>query len=476
MKTAARKPLKRSILVSSVLFITALCLVLSLLNYSNYRRIMYRHYETYIENILRYTAAGIDTDDLAECVRTGVESEKYHELQGFLDQVKANVDLHFLYVIVPLNTEPTDNIQNVIAAVSEYEYEHMADQLVHLNMLTGDSYSPATARKYLKAYESGELSFFEESSEWGDDYTGLLPLYDSQGSRFAALCMDVDVRSIHTELRTQAAVIIGVTALIGLLYTFIFVFWTDNNIVRPIALLENSVTEYARSSHEQKELDALVLTAPEIHTGNEVESLAHSIVKMSEDVRDSVRNMIRTEHELERMQVLAHRDALTHVGNNTAYVQYTENLRIKLWQEHIPLALLIADVNRLKDVNDSYGHDKGDLYLKGCCGVLCDTFRHSPIFRVGVVVIQADLVRLLLADVFRHQINILHQLDRIAERIGVHPLHQIGFNDRHTGSVIADVIGLIRAVHVALAHFLVGKERSADVEAFSDLLQFARHF
>ena len=51
-----RKPLKQSVLQGCILLIAVLCLVLSLLNYWNDRRMQYSHYESYIENILRYTA------------------------------------------------------------------------------------------------------------------------------------------------------------------------------------------------------------------------------------------------------------------------------------------------------------------------------------------------------------------------------------------------------------------------------------
>ena len=41
------------------------------------------------------------------------------------------------------------------------------------------------------------------------------------------------------------------------------------------------------------------------------------------------------------------------------------------------------DANNLKSINDEYGHDMGDLYLKNSCKLICDTFKHSPIFRIG---------------------------------------------------------------------------------------------
>lgn len=45
--------------------------------------------------------------------------------------------------------------------------------------------------------------------------------------------------------------------------------------------------------------------------------------------------------------------------------------------------MLTADMNNLKQINDEYGHKAGDLYIRGCCHMICEAFKHSPIFRIG---------------------------------------------------------------------------------------------
>ncbi len=37
----------------------------------------------------------------------------------------------------------------------------------------------------------------------------------------------------------------------------------------------------------------------------------------------------------------------------------------------------------LKQINDTYGHDKGDLYLQSSCRLICRIFQNSPVFRIG---------------------------------------------------------------------------------------------
>jgi FOG: GGDEF domain len=48
-----------------------------------------------------------------------------------------------------------------------------------------------------------------------------------------------------------------------------------------------------------------------------------------------------------------------------------------------PFAIVMLDVNDLKIINDTAGHQAGDQYLRDACKIICDVFKHSPVFRVG---------------------------------------------------------------------------------------------
>ncbi len=43
----------------------------------------------------------------------------------------------------------------------------------------------------------------------------------------------------------------------------------------------------------------------------------------------------------------------------------------------------VFDLNGLKQVNDTYGHQEGDRFIKKGCEIICRIFKHSPVFRVG---------------------------------------------------------------------------------------------
>ncbi len=383
-----KKTLKNSILSYTIPFILLMCVILSAVQIISTRNILYTRYESYIRNILSYVQGEIDTDDLAECMRSGVESEKYKALQKVLDNCRDRLDIHFIYVIEPLNTERFNNIRNVIAGVSKDEYENLADELVYLNMPTGDSYSPETAAKYLNAYRSGKLSFFEEVSEWGDDYTGLLPLFDSQGKAVAALCVDVDIAEIHTILHNEAITVILLTMLLGIAFVVVFIGWSVRSITDPIERLEESVVDFASKCKDQKDPAALVIDVPKLRTNNEVETLAHAISEMSEAMQDYLKGMVTAENaaiaEQKRRMAEANRDALTGVKNKHAYLDAEAQLDRQIAKHRAPeFAIAMIDVNDLKLINDTHGHRAGDQYLRDACKIICQIFKLSPVFRVG---------------------------------------------------------------------------------------------
>lgn len=378
-----KRPLKRSIVIGCLALLAVLSAALGALSYFTCQSMLYERYENYMKNVLTYVSSLIDVDDLETCIRTGEKSEAYLQLQTELDRVREQMEMHFLYVVVPLNDGDRDNLKNVIAAMSDYEYEHERGEMVELNQLTGTAYPPETARKYLRAYHSGHLSFFRAVSFWGEDYTGLLPLWDNQGHLTAALCVDVDVEQIQGLLRTQVTMTVLLTLTVGAIFLAVFFLWSWENITKPIEQLESIVVRYARNAGQNSKPEDLLLQLPEIHTGNEVESLARAVEKMSYEIRESVVKIITTEQELSRMNELANKDGLTHVGNKNAYRNYVADLQEYIQRENVEFGIVVTDANRLKYINDNYGHEKGDLYLKQLCSIICEIYRHSPVFRIG---------------------------------------------------------------------------------------------
>lgn len=84
------------------------------------------------------------------------------------------------------------------------------------------------------------------------------------------------------------------------------------------------------------------------------------------------------------LKALAETDPLTGVRSKRAWL-----MKEKEWNAAIEsgdadaFAVVVCDVNGLKNINDTYGHKAGDAYIKEACAMVCDVFRHSPVYRVG---------------------------------------------------------------------------------------------
>ena len=77
-------------------------------------------------------------------------------------------------------------------------------------------------------------------------------------------------------------------------------------------------------------------------------------------------------------------DPLTSVRNKGAFTEYMGELQELLDAgEPLRFAIGIFDCDNLKQMNDVNGHDKGDVYIKAASQLICRTFQHSPVFRIG---------------------------------------------------------------------------------------------
>ena len=51
--------------------------------------------------------------------------------------------------------------------------------------------------------------------------------------------------------------------------------------------------------------------------------------------------------------------------------------------DYLPFAIVVCDINDLKQTNDTEGHQAGDELIRSASKLLCDTFVHSPVVRIG---------------------------------------------------------------------------------------------
>lgn len=127
--------------------------------------------------------------------------------------------------------------------------------------------------------------------------------------------------------------------------------------------------------------------------------------------------------ELGSVKQLAYKDALTQVRNKTAFIELTEEMDSKIKRGEVrDFGIIVLDINDLKKINDTKGHDAGDIYIKDACTLICHQFEHSPVYRIG----GDEFVVILNGSDYTNRRELLDSLN-----------HEIERNIREGGVVIA---------------------------------------
>lgn len=102
-----------------------------------------------------------------------------------------------------------------------------------------------------------------------------------------------------------------------------------------------------------------------------------------QDVTEGEHQIQVLDEQIGQISQQAFRDALTGVGSKAAYLKKVNEINQEINSGNAEFAVLMVDMNNLKQINDDHGHKAGDLYIKGCCHMICEMFKNSPVFRIG---------------------------------------------------------------------------------------------
>lgn len=209
----------------------------------------------------------------------------------------------------------------------------------------------------------------EKKAVWGTLTNGLRLIVSAPVSEINAGWFQLTLLIVAAALAIMAAFAFVATAF-------------ARRITGPLEMLADASTQLAEGNYNVELADG----------GNdEVGVLTRSFAHM----RDELRSFI------DDLNSRAYRDALTGVRNKGSFnliAHRFDEIITYADTENVPsFAVVMFDCNDLKLINDTYGHDKGDVYLRTACQLICDVFAHSPVFRLGgdefgVILQQSDLL------------------------------------------------------------------------------------
>jgi len=322
--------------------------------------------------------------------RTNPSYQKHLDLLRNLG--RTNPDIAFLYVM-------RHNAGRVYFVLDTDESEHQA--------LPGREYTEKTSSLML-GFQRPSVDDRVYQDEWGSFMSGYSPLRNGNGEYLVGLDMRADELGRKlAAIRIAGLVSLGLSILLALLFSRIL----SAPFTGPVRLLIERCRTIA-----QGDLDQPVA----IRSGDELEQLVDAFNAMSSSLTESraqaetaqqlllqARDLLelrvaeRTQdlmavnerllHEVaeraraeELLAQAARSDPLTGLMNRRAMLEQLEYEAARFQRSQTPFTLLLADLDRFKAINDTYGHDAGDQALMQASEQLTHDIRaHDLVARWG---------------------------------------------------------------------------------------------
>ena len=204
-----------------------------------------------------------------------------------------------------------------------------------------------------------------------------------------------------------------VLALFSGCFLFVFVVglrFVENNIVLPINTMSYCAQNFAYDSDDYCANNVEQIKRLDIRTGDEIENLYLSLCTTTQNALENFEKLCRTKQRVAEMNELAHTDSLTGLRNKAAYDEKTAELDEKISGGVANFCIAMIDVNFLKRVNDTFGHERGNEYLINAGKLICSVFGAEHVYRIGgdefVIIIEDEKVSLCKYFVTQFQAEI----------------------------------------------------------------------
>ena len=361
-------------------------------------------------NMARNFAAIVDADYLQE-LRIVVESEEYQAIRDKAeedDDEQPVIDYLKEHGLWDQYLETRDLLMSFLKNVDNIKYLYIlacGDKNAEYDLiLIDDEDNPVYVTGYCE--ERGEaFEGFDASVEsvptisygdWGWLCSSYVPVYTDDGKLACSIGCDVSMDTIMHERHINLLYVCLVAIAVMVLIVFAFMFIIRRIIINPLAQITGEMKKFSPSEDHDHERSGVINL--DIRNKDEIKDIYDEIRSMQirildylddiniiqEEKKKVEDDIIKKEKEIGMLSEDAYRDSLTSVGSKTAYAKKIEEINNAIRSnDNEEFAIVMVDINFLKDINDKYGHALGDSYLKGCCKTVCEIYKHSPIYRIG---------------------------------------------------------------------------------------------
>ncbi len=147
----------------------------------------------------------------------------------------------------------------------------------------------------LNSPDAGFPAYITNTQEYGWLVSAGAPIYDDDGNVFAYSFVDISMNDVKAIVAAFAAILLGTTVLIVLVFSLIYIHFIRRTVVKPINSLSDAALSYTESENKN------VFEKLEIHTGDEIENLSDAMKQMEKDIETYINDITNITAEKERI-------------------------------------------------------------------------------------------------------------------------------------------------------------------------------
>lgn len=273
------------------------------------------------------------------------------------------------------------------------------------------------------------------------------------------LCLSVPKSLIREDIqKTDQSILhayITFAAIVVLIVIFAVyaAYKLSKNITYPMELLRRDIKVISEGDLDYR---------ASVYRNDEIGDITEQMNEMVDRLNKTMKDLVNTQQRADTMSELATRDSLTGIRNKTAFAAYIQELQDRIdKREQVDFGIGVFDCDNLKGINDHYGHEKGDEYLKAASKMISTVFKNSPVFRVG----GDEFTVVLLDEDFQNRSDLIDRFYRESDKINssvekewerIHVASGIAVFEPLINETVADTIR--RADRIMYANKRGGKE------------------
>ncbi len=228
---------------------------------------------------------------------------------------------------------------------------------------------------------SGEIEPTISNGEWGWLCSAYAPVYAEDGSIICHVGCYVSMDEVMNERFSFFLTAIIAALVFTVIVQIIAMVLVNRFVVSPLNSITNEMKQFRPA--EDVSYDEAGVIQLDINSNDEIQDIYQGIRKMQTEIIDFLNDIREKDEKIGEISKEAYRDALTGVGSKASYDNTVSELNMKIKERSAEFAVVMIDLNDLKKINDAHGHKAGDTYIRGCTRMICDVFKHSPVFRIG---------------------------------------------------------------------------------------------